>query len=155
MTKTAGQISTELLQAEPSTYDYREIREAALHDYAKKVENCVNENVSKYAHDFYVVVEAKRERLMPNVLRNFIFSRASCPTPHYGQTVYRYDKQTSSIEFLWVIPDKEHCKYLYEHAVETPECERGLLKFVLDFYDDTLLKQAQDLNKENRIYKSS
>lgn len=153
--KTAGQISMDLLQADPKMYDLYEIEEAALHDYAKKVENCINEGVQKYHNNdkgnFYVVVEAKRERLMPNVIRNFIFHRFSCPTPHYGQTVYRFNGETSEIEFLWVIPDKEHCKYMYDNALTTSESERGLLKFVLDFYDNTLLKIAKKLNNEHQF----
>jgi len=149
--KTAGQASIDLLQEDPKEQDIYEIREVALADYTKKVENCINEGTTKYIDDFYVVVEAKRERLMPNVLRNFIFSRASCPTPHYGQTVYHFNKKTSEIAFLWIVPDKDICKHIYENMLLIPEYERDLLKCVMDFYDGTLLRQAQLLNRENQI----
>jgi hypothetical protein len=91
----------------------------------------------------------KKEPLMENVFRCFFVHRKTCPTPDYDQIVYRYNKVKDMVDFLWVIPNKQACIHLKNNALEVVEEERDLLKFVLDFADGTLFKQALELNHEN------
>ena len=84
------------------------------------------------------------------MIRNYFIPTHDCPTPTYDQTIYKYDHHKESIEFLWVIPDKETCLTLYENKdIVVPE-ERALLQFVLDFYDGTLYRLMKKLNKESK-----
>lgn len=146
--KTVGKLSQELLNQEPeqaTAIDYeREIHKG----YADQIMECAERSKSIYNSDFYIVVETKKERLMPNVIRNYIFGRSSCPTPSYDQTVYKYHKKDDNIEFLWVIPSKDTCSLLVNNALNIEESEGDLLNFVLDFNDKTLLKRAKILNGE-------
>jgi len=153
--KTAGQISLELMQKEADITDVRQIRNERNRDYIKKLEDCINKGLKSYQGDFYVVVASKRERLLPNIIRNFIFHRMSCPTPNYDQVVYQYKREKDEIKMLWTIPDKYTCEDMYSHAVEVPDSHKRLLKFVLDFYDNSLLKYAMKLNKEETLFDSS
>ena len=85
---------------------------------------------------------------MQNVLRHYYFSRHSCPTPDYDQTVYQYHREKEDIEFLWVIPSKEACLTFMEQASSIAPEEWGLLHYVLKFADGTLFKLAKQLNNE-------
>jgi len=145
---TVGKLSLELAQKTPDTTDPIELQREIQKGYCDNITECVSASKKIYPGDFYVVVETKKERLMQNVIRNYIFGRSSCPTPSYDQTVYRYHRVDDRIEFLWVIPSKDTCELLSTHALEVVESERALLKFVLDFQDDTLLRYSKKLNGE-------
>lgn len=146
--KTVGQSSLDLLKKDPETRDPIELEREIHKGYENHIIECVERSKKIYLTDFYVVVETKKERLMPNVIRNYIFGRTSCPTPSYDQTVYKYHKKDDRVEFLWVIPSKDTCELLRNNALIVVESEKRLLKFVLDFYDNTLLNYAKKLNGE-------
>lgn len=141
-----GKISADLWNKTPESADATEQMREQLTEYDKNLFECIAEGKKKHpTEDFYIVVITKKERLMPNVIRNYFFPRSSCPTPDYDQTVYKYSK-SGDIEFIWVIPKKEACLYMIKHALEVEEKE--LLGFVLDFLDGTLMKKAMILNNE-------
>jgi hypothetical protein len=146
--KTVGQLSTELIQKEPETRSPIEQMRESLTDYEKNIHECVDRGKKEFPNNFFVVVLTKKERLMPNVLRNYFTCRISCPTPNYDQTVYKYDRQLDLVEFIWTIPDRETCHLLRDNAVNVVKSERELLKFVLDFSDGTLYKLCKLLNGE-------
>lgn len=98
--------------------------------------------------DFYIVCLLKRERLLENVLRNYFIATTVCPTPTNDQTVYRYNSAKEDIEFLWVVPDDETCKIFMANKNKIVPEEQGLLKFIMDYYDGTLLQFAKKLNGE-------
>ena len=117
-------------------------------DYEANLMSCIESGKQMYGKNFYAVVITKRERLMPNVFRNYFFTRTSCPTPDWDQTVYRYDYSCEQIQFLWVIPSKDTCEHMKLNALQVAPEERGLLRFVMDFSDGTLFKLAKQLNQE-------
>ena len=149
--QTVGQISYDLLQKKPYTLSPVEQMREQLTDYEREVINCAMDNRHKMPkEDFYIVVLTKKERLMPNVLRNYFFARVSCPTPDYDQAVYRYDTKDEDIEFLWVIPSKDTCELMKLNALMIHPSEKELLKYVLEFYDGTLMKTSKKLNGESK-----
>lgn len=148
---TIGRISAELLEKEilnPSQHTVVEQMQEQLCDYDKNIYECVEAAKKTKTDDFYIVVLTKKERLMQNVIRNYFFSRNSCPTPDYDQAVYKYKKDIDAIDFLWVIPSKDTCELLRDNALQVHESERELLNFVLSFYDNSLLKLCKTLNGE-------
>lgn len=52
---------------------------------------------------YYIVFLLKKERI-GQAIRPYIFARLSCPTPHWNQTVYKFYKNSDSLEYLWHIP---------------------------------------------------
>lgn len=146
--ENVGKLSYDLLtKVQDSVNPIDQMREN-LKDFEKNMYECYNRGKKEFDSEFYVVVITKKERLMPNVLRNYFASRRSCPTPDYDQAVYRYDKSEDSLKFLWVIPSRDTCQYMIAHALEISGDEHTLLKFVMDFTSGSLLKHAKKLNGE-------
>lgn len=146
--KTVGHIATELMAKEPEKNDVIEMQRAMQEDWHKNIFMAVDRGKKEFDSDFYVVIETKRERLMENVIRNYFFTRSSCPSPNYDQTLFKYNKVDETIDFLWVIPSKDACLMLRENALMVDPSEHGLLSFVMDFFDGTLEAKALQLNGE-------
>jgi len=85
---------------------------------------------------------------MPNVFRNYFAGRRSCPTPNYDQSVYRYDRKNSQIQYLWTVPSRDACHYLKDNALEVVPAEHELLNYVLKFDAGILLRLCKKFNKE-------
>jgi hypothetical protein len=146
---TVGKVSSELLQGDTqSDHSAGEQMAEQLSAYESNIFDCVERGKTCFSGDFFVVVNTKRERLMPNVLRNYFFPRLSCPTPTYDQTVYHYARVDDRVEFLWVIPCQQTCVELYANRMSVDPSVSELLQFVLNFMDGTLDSKARILNKE-------
>lgn len=148
--ETVGKISRDLQSKAPDSIDPIEIERELHKEYEKNVFECIDNCKKEFAGDFYVVVTLKQEPIMKNVLRNYFHGRSTCPTPDYDQTVYRFDRATEVLDFLWVIPDKGTCLYMQSHCLEVVTEERALLDFVLSFYDGTLMRICKKLNNEEK-----
>ncbi len=162
---TVGKIASDLLQKTPDSNDPIEIQRVTEKEYldnliwavehAQKKLDCSSidghdacKDRVPLDGDFYVVALLKKEKTLANVLRNYFVTTLSCPTPHFDQTVYRYHAKKEDLQFLWVVPDKDTAEtFLENRDIIVPE-ERGLLKFVLDYYDGTLFQLAKHLNGE-------
>ena len=146
---TVGKISTELLQGQSSLdHTADEQGNEMLKDWDKNMLEAIENGKAAYHGDFYIVVETKKEPLMKNVLRNYFFTRQSCPTPTFDTTVYKYHRNDAITEFLWVVPCKEVYEDSKNNALQVPAQFRELLQFVLDFADGTLLRRCLILNGE-------
>ena len=145
--QTVGKVSSDLLKKATPVNANEQMRES-LTDYDKNIWETVSKGIKELNSDFFLVVITKKERLMPNVMRNYFFFRLSCPTPDYDQVLYRYVKKDSNLEFTWVIPSKDTCIYLKQNALILDPSERGVLDFVLRFSDGSLFKLAKKFNNE-------
>ncbi len=97
---------------------------------------------------FYVVISQKKERILSNVIRQLFYYRQSCPTPTYLTSVFFYKRDSDELLYLWSLPSKRRCFYMYENKQFVPPEEYELLQFVIDFIEGKLDKMAQLLNKE-------
>lgn len=147
---TVGKIASDLMKQDDVAINPVEMQEEMLKDYEKNILLALNDAKKAYNSDCFIIVLTKREPLLPNVLRNYFSHRRSCPTPDYDQIVYHYDKLSDVLRFLWVVPSKESCKLLKDHAHELPPEQRDLLVYVLQFYDGTLLDYAKRYNGEKK-----
>ncbi len=118
-------------------------------NYVTEVLKTLEAGQKHYSGDFFIVVITKQEPTMINVLRNYFFYRASCPTPDYDQAVYHYKKQDDELVFLWVIPNRDFCFHIVDNILTLDEEYRELAKLVLDFNDGTLGVLAKKLNRED------
>jgi len=150
--ETVGKVSSDLLpQQVDNTHSADEQMREQLQDYDKNLFECAlkfKQQINEGYDHFFLVVLTKKERLMQNVIRNYFAARYSCPTPEYDQTVYIYNTKEDSIYFLWTIPAKDICQYLYENRMRVDPSERELVEFVMHFYDGTLLDLSKKLNNE-------
>jgi len=146
---TVGKLSLDLnKQAIDNTHCAEEQMREQLTDYDKNLHACIEDGKRIYIADFYVVVLTKKERLMQNVIRSYFLSRYSCPTPEWDQVLYKYTRATDKVDFMWVVPSKDTCKYFIDNALEIHPEEHELRQFVLDFQDGSLLKLSKRLNGE-------
>ncbi|MFI5332559.1 MAG: hypothetical protein ACHQVS_00490, partial [Candidatus Babeliales bacterium] len=134
---------------EDRDHSAHEQMEEQLTDFDKELFACWEQERKKYTGDFYIVVITKKEKLLANVIRNYFFSRQSCPTPDWDQTVYKVSRYLDdAIDYLWCIPSREICQEFIHDPLSVPEEEKQLLSHVLDFNDGTLFRLAKQLNGE-------
>lgn len=164
--KTVGSIVSDLSQKQPDSLDPIEIQRATEKEYLDELVWCVEHAQKKVPCDpekkcpkgcedragldgnFFIEALTKKEKILANTLRNYFCARQSCPTPHFDQTVYRYNKEKEEVEFLWVVPDQETCEIFRENITKIVPNERALLKNVLEYYDGTLFRKAKEFNGE-------
>ena len=147
---TVGSAAIALQEkADSNTHSIIDQTNAQLVEYYDELIKCVNENKSKVPGDFYVVVITKKEKLLENVIRNYFFSRVSCPTPDYDQAVYHYKASDETLSFVWVIPDRDTCLLLRANTSQVAAEELDLLGFVMNFANGELYKLAKKLNGES------
>ncbi len=147
--ETVGKISWDLL-AKSDILDHsadEQMREQ-LNTFETEMYLTIERGKKLFPHDFYIVVETKKEPKMKNVIRNYFIPRQSCPTPQYDNAVYRYHYVPDELEFLWVLPSRQVYNMMKERALELPKEERQLLQFVLEDADGTLLRKCKKLNGE-------
>lgn len=145
---TVGKIASDLLLKTPESQDPIEIQREVHKEYEDHIFKVVEEGKNKHYDDFFIVVITKRERLLANVIRNYFFTRESCPTPDYDQTVYHYHNKHDELEFLWVLPSKDTCQLFKANALQIAPEERHLLEFILQDSNGELLALSKRLNRE-------
>lgn len=147
---TVGKISSELLQKDIGPVSVIDQQREMQKDYIDNLIQCVERNTKEFPGDFFVVVETKTEKLMPNVMRNYFFARWTCPTPTYDQSIFKYNKKDERIEYIWTLPSKDACYSIRNNLATLADDEQQLASFVFDFFDGTLLRKAQELNHEQQ-----
>lgn len=163
---TVGAIASDLLSKHNQSLNPQEIQRAQEEEYLRNLEwavkhatkqtecstikgheGCVSREAMKGS--FFVAVLLKKEKLLENVLRNYFIPTKSCPTPTYDQTLYRYDHEKDSIEFLWVIPDTETAAIFRENVNKIVHQERVLLQCILDFDSGRYYRMMKKFNGES------
>lgn len=145
---TIGKIASELLTKQTETQSPIEIEREMQSEYMKNLMECIDRGYKEFPGNFYVTVITKNEKLMENVFRNYFAPRQSCPTPDYDQSVFRYNRKDSRVEYLWTLPGKDACYHLRDNALKVVDAEKELLRYVLGFFDGSLLKIAKHYNNE-------
>lgn len=146
--ETVGAVSSRLLLKDPDTVTPTEQTQEQLGDYERSIIECIDKHKRIYSTDFYVVVITKKERLMPNVLRQYFMARVSCPTPDYDQTVYKYHRSTDDLLLKWTIPSKHSCLLMLENRHRIKPEEYQLMNYVLKFKDGSLMVESMKENGE-------
>lgn len=150
--ETVGKIATDLQQIEAPTRDPIELQREMQKGYLDELLSTTQTGKKLYTGDFFVVVLTKKERLLPNVLRNYFLHRKTCPTPTYDQAVYHFIASEDELRFLWVVPSKDTCQLLRDNALQVHDEERQLRDYVLQFYDGSLDRLCLKLNPEEAKY---
>jgi hypothetical protein len=134
---TAVDIEKEVHKGSNSKKSYEE-------EIATTIQRALSDSLIK--NDFYVVVLLRKERTMANVLRQQFFYRQTCPTPEFDQTVYKYHRGSSSLEYLWTVPDLMACTRLRHMKYHIADEQRLLYSMVEAFYNGDLQKLSDKLN---------
>lgn len=112
-------------------------------EYFPELEKCVQKAKGEpgFEGDFFVVVIAKKERLMENVIRRYFVPRQTLPAPDFDQTVWRYLKG-GDIQYIWTVPDNNTCQEMYHHPELVPMEEAQLLEMVRAVMEGRLYHEA-------------
>src|ERR1700679_948424 len=147
---TVGKVARDLMLQQPieAPVSVIELERQMQSEYMQHLLDCVDAHYNIFPGDFFIQVITKNEKLLPNVFRNYFAARLSCPTPEYDQTVFKYNRVSGSIDYIWTVPSRDACHYLIEHASEVAQEERQLLNFVIQFKNGELAKICMHLNSE-------
>lgn len=109
---------------------------------------CKHKKCDPITVDFFIEVLTMKEKSLQNVIRTRFVPRRSCPTPNYGQTVYRYNSILERLEEIWAIPDKDHCLYFIENTKEIKPDFYKLVDYVFRFANGELFELCKKYNNE-------
>jgi hypothetical protein len=149
-TKTLGELALEMQQKSPDKVAVNDLGNEILkgEDVMKSIWECVRNGLKVFGIPVvFVELHMWMDRTIqqqPNIRK---IPRASCPTPTYGQTVFKYDSRIDKMETLWSMPDREtSIAYLHNYK-QVPDVEKTSLYTALNFYNgslDALCKSEQD-----------
>lgn len=146
--RTVGEQALEIFKTGAQESSPIALQQEMTRDYYQNLIDCALKDRKSYKGRFFIVVITKNERLLPNVFRNYFYSRHTCPTPDYDQSVFRYNNLSEEIEYLWTIPSQDACLHLLAHVNEVHRDEHELLSYVIDFKKGKLFTLAKKLNRE-------
>jgi len=155
MTKqTYGQAVTDALANNTLDDDVIEYRRLMEKEILRRLHESVALSKDKTQYtgkDFYVVLVPKKERLMQGI-QSIVFTRLSCPTPVYSQSVWKYHRLSGELEFLWVIPGQSLYKFILRNTIkflEDPET-RQLAQYVTLMESGELFSWVKKENGEDK-----
>lgn len=148
--KTLGAKVIEAQQKDAGIYNAMDLASESLSNFDKSVLEAVERGIKEYPQStFYVEVCHVHEKLLDTVGRNFFSVRKSAPTPEYNQTVFQYNHQKDSIEFLWTLPDRNTCLSFYYNKSQVDPSDYDILDQILSLYDGRLIALVKKLNHED------
>lgn len=144
-----GKLYQEAQEKKHDKVDLRELQRDFNSDYMENLREAAKRGKKKHVgyDNFYVCVIMKRERIMKKVLRNYFFTRVTCPSPSHDLTVYSFNTKTDDLKFLWLIPDIEVCQKIYAQRFSNPT---AITKEVVDFMEGRTAKRAMSLNVNSK-----
>jgi hypothetical protein len=116
--------------------------------YLKEINNTIDKH-KDWKDPFYVVVIAKKERIMENVIRQYFMARKTLPTPQWDQTVWRFEPAGGDLRFLWCTPDENTAKWMAGNTSEVPPEQYELLRTVLDVLNQKLYNRYHAMYETN------
>src|SRR5580700_5927750 len=97
---TVGQVATDLMQKDPGKVRVIEQAQAMKSEFMPNLFKAVDTGCATLQGNFFIEVNSKNERLLPNVHRDYFAPLVSCPAPNYDQSVFRYNREKGQIEYL-------------------------------------------------------
>ena len=115
--KRVGQAVADILSKDNPTQTVGETIDALSDDYAKAIEECIEQNQHRLKSPFYIFVLTKKEFWAENVVRNWFVARQTAPYcfksmeeyPHHTKTLYLVDAHKGKIKILWSLPGFDDC----------------------------------------------
>jgi len=137
--KRVGQAVVDILSKDNASQTVEETLQEIGPDFAKELEKCIEDNLSKYDNPFYVFVLTHKMFWADNVVRNWFIARQSPPHardmikeyPHYMKTLYRIDKDKGDVSICWNLPGNEDCNSLLKNPQLYHE---DLVKWIMGAY---------------------
>lgn len=135
--RTVGQASLELSDKAKEKYDAVELQREMTKDYLNEIYKTAKS--VNWEDPFYICVQARKERLLENVVRNQFYARKTRPLPDFDLTCFSYDPKTEDLKYEWTIPDPDTCLWLLANEDELPEDHQQLIYFIKQFSQGKLI----------------
>lgn len=139
MTKqTVGQASYDLLRKPPEEVNAIDLQREMQKSVTGQLQEII-ESHKTYADSYFIVYLLRKERLIPNAIRQQFVVRKTRPKPDYDCSLFEYSNLTGNLRFHWTIPDEETCTYLLLNKEHLSDDEKDLFLYVKKFSDGTLV----------------
>lgn len=112
-----GQALIDLASQQQPIQTVGDTLEAWGEDFAKQIQECIEDNQGKYKDPFYIFVLTKKEFFANNMVRNYLIARQTPPHAfdmmeqysNYTKTLYIVDGHQGNIKSLWSLPSFDDC----------------------------------------------
>ncbi len=112
-----GQAVVDILSQQQASQTVGDVLDGYGPDYARQIEECVEQNQSKYKSPFYIFVLTKKEFWANNLVRNWFIARQTPPHAfdmmeqysNYTKTLYIVDADRGKLEIVWSLPGFDDC----------------------------------------------
>lgn len=148
--KKLGKIVADILEnTRPNeTVSVRDVGESVFSDFDKEMQLCIDRGLAQFPGNFHIVLLIEIPKLYRGqVVRAYYIPRISCPTPGYDQTVWRYNRDSGSLNLLWTIPAREICDDI-RNGVVISDMNKESMRYATAFLDGSLMKKVKELNNE-------
>lgn len=108
------------------------------------LEKCIKEEEG----DFFILVKRHHEvtdRLMDRIR---LKQALQLPTPLPGWSYWHYHSNKEELEFLFDIPPEKSCRWALKYKTVVGIEKPVVMKTIFDYYDGTLLRRINEINKQ-------
>lgn len=102
----------------------------------------------RYSDDFIIEVNRWHEVGDRKVTRYRYRQILALPTPRPCRAYYYYDASEDTLDLLWDLPPAKACEWAFNNKVIVGLQMPTVMKTILDYYDGTLVKRADEINKK-------
>jgi hypothetical protein len=148
--ETVGQTVYDNLHKQPEVTNIKEeIAPGMLEHYWNDLVTHIDKVSKQFTDIFYIEVIFLRPKPFKGmIIKPNFFGRPHCPSPTWGQHVYRCTSLIQQIEFLWAIPFKDKAEELKMNALNLTPGEKTMLEQVFAFDHGVYELLARKLNNE-------
>lgn len=139
--QTVGEASYNLLSKGDERQSVVDTQREMQKGYIDQLIICAKRGEDAYGKEkpFYVCVQSRRERLLPNVIRSVFYHRITRPSPNYDLSLYWYNPKDEQLCFVWCIPDIETVEDMSHPEFIPSFDDKQLYGFVMAFLQGRLV----------------
>ncbi len=149
--ETVGKIITDL-KAQYDEKDFADVSEIGK-ELTKDLWSTVWEHVLQKKEElqciFFVMLTKYRDPVS-GAGRTFLTTHIACPTPHFFQSVWRFNPDGDQLKYLWSLPGPQRTVDMYNERAYVPIEEWELMRYAIRFLDGDLDKFVVHLNHPSR-----
>lgn len=147
-----GQAVFDIISKPQSEQTVEDVLSAYGPEYARQIEECIEQNQHKYKGPFYVFVLTKKEMWATNLVRNWFIARQTPPHAfemmeqyaNYTKTLYMIDANKGNISVVWSLPGYSDCMSI---AKNPANFDPQLVKWIEECFTKNLDKDAYSFDE--------
>ena len=149
--ETVGKIITDL-KAQYDEKDFADVSEIGK-ELTKDLWSTIWEHVLQKKEElqcvFFVMLTKQRDPIT-GLGKTFLTTHIACPTPHFFQSMWRFNPKRDELQYLWSLPGPQRCVDMYNERAYVPMEEWQMMGYAIKFLDGDLDKLVVHLNHPSR-----